>query len=81
MTELVLTIQCKLSPTVSQAEEIDDTLKAFADACNWINHTVPAIVRNSVELHHIVYRDVRAKFSLSANLAVRAINRKSVKQL
>jgi len=75
MAELVLTTGCKMAPTPDQVSEIEDTLKAFADACNWINQTVPAIVRNSVELHHIVYRDVRAKFGLSANLAVRAINR------
>lgn len=75
MTELVLTIQCKLSPTVSQAEEIDDTLKAFADACNWINQSTPAKLNNKVRIQGLVYQDVRAKFGLSANLAIRAINR------
>jgi putative transposase len=75
MTELVLTTGCKMAPTTDQISEIEDTLKAFANACNWINQTVPAIVRNSVELHHIVYRDVRSMFGLSANLTVRAINR------
>ncbi|MGV8117212.1 hypothetical protein [Methanothrix soehngenii] len=42
MTEQMLTVQCKLSPTDSQAEEMEDTLKAFADACNWINQNTPA---------------------------------------
>ena len=37
MTEQVLTINCKLESDGTQAEEIEDTLKAFADACNWIN--------------------------------------------
>jgi len=64
-----------MSPTDSQAEEIEDTLKAFADACNWINQTVPPKIVNHVRIHGIVYHDVRAKFGLSANLAVRAINR------
>lgn len=75
MTEQVLTINCKLSPTDSQVDEIDDTLKAFADACNWINQNVPLSVKNSVRIHGLVYHDVRTKFGLSANLAVRAIGR------
>lgn len=75
MTEQVLTVNCKLSPTDSQAEEIEDTLKAFADACNWINKNVDPRLKNSVAIHHHSYQDVRAKFGLSANLAIRAINR------
>jgi len=75
MTEQVLTINCKLSPTDSQAEEIDDTLKAFADACNWINQIVPLKIKNSVRIHGLVYQEVRTRFGLSANLAVRAIGR------
>ena len=75
MTEQVLTVQCKLSPTDSQAEEIDETLKAFADACNWINQNVPAKLRNKVRIQGIVYQDIRSKFGLSANLAIRSINR------
>lgn len=75
MTEQVLTINCKLSPTDSQAEEIDDTLKAFADACNWINQIVPMKIKNSVRIHGLVYHEVRTRFGLSANLAVRAIGR------
>lgn len=54
---------------------MEDTLKAFADACNWINQNTPANLRNKVRIQGIVYQDVRAKFGLSANLAIRAINR------
>lgn len=75
MTEQVLTVNCKLSPTDSQAEELKDTLKAFADACNWINQIVPLKIKNHVRIHDMVYQDVRTKFGLSSNLAVRAINR------
>jgi len=75
MTERVLTVQCKLSPTYSQAEEIEDTLKAFADACNWIDQNTPAKLTNKVRIQGLVYQDVRTKFGLSANLAIRAINR------
>jgi len=75
MTEQVLTVCCKLNPTDSQAEEIEDTLKAFANACNWINQTVPQKIKNNIRIHGIVYHDVRSKFGLSSNLAVRSINR------
>lgn len=75
MTEQVLTVRCKLNPTDSQAEEIEDTLKAFAGACNWINQNTPAKLRNKVLIQGVVYQDVRTKFGLSANLAIRAINR------
>ena len=75
MTEQVLTVQCQLSPTDSQAEEIDETLKAFADACNWINQSTPARLNNKVRIQGLVYQDVRTKFGLSANLTIRAINR------
>ena len=49
---------------------------AFADACNFIadvarrEHTT-----NKVKLQHVCYTDVRARFGLSANLAIRAIAR------
>ena len=75
MTEQVLTVNCKMMPTEAQAAEIDDTLKAFADACNWINQTVQPKIRNKVRIQGEVYYDVRTKFGLSANLVIRAINR------
>lgn len=75
MTEQVSTVQCKLNPTDPQAAEIEDTLKAFADACNWINQNTPAKLSNKVRIQGLVYQDVRAKFGLSANLAIRAIGR------
>jgi putative transposase len=75
MNEQVLTVKCKMSQTDAQAAEIEDTLKAFADACNWINENVDPRLRNSVVIHHQTYQDIRKRFGLSANLAVRAINR------
>jgi IS605 OrfB family transposase len=74
--ETVRTIACKLAPTPEQRAEIDATLVAFADACNFIadvarrQHT-----SNKVKIQHACYTDVRARFGLSANLAIRAIAR------
>ena len=74
--DTVRTIACKLTPTPEQRAEIDATLAAFADACNFIadvarrEHTT-----NKVKIQHACYTDVRAQFGLSANLAIRAIAR------
>ena len=74
--DTVRTIACKLTPTPEQRAELDATLVAFADACNVIaevarrEHTT-----NKVKVQHACYQDVRARFGLSANLAIRAIAR------
>ena len=74
--DTVRTIACKLAPTPEQRAELNATLVAFADACNFIaavarrEHTT-----NKVKLQHACYTDVRARFGLSANLAIRAIAR------
>ena len=71
----VLTIVCKINPTPLQVAKIDATLEAFADACNYINDTVDPKLTNNVRIQTLVYKQVREQFRLSANLAIRAINR------
>jgi len=75
MAECIFTAECKLAPTSEQIVEIEDTLKVFADACIWINNNVDAGIRGRVRIHHLTYKEVRAKFGLSANLVVTAITR------
>ncbi|MGL5872966.1 MAG: hypothetical protein ACRC2R_11470 [Xenococcaceae cyanobacterium] len=75
MEKLVLTIVCQLNPSPQQVSKIDATLKAFADACNYINEVVEPKIMNNVRIQTLVYESVREKFGLSANLAIRAINR------
>jgi IS605 OrfB family transposase len=71
----VLTVSCKLNPKPEQASKIDATLKAFADACTWINLSTPEKLTNKTNMQKLVYQDVRALFGLSANLTIRAIAR------
>lgn len=71
----LLTIVCKINPTSTQVTKIDATLKAFADACNYINDTLDPKLTNNVRIQTLVYKQVRKQFGLSANLAIRAINR------
>jgi IS605 OrfB family transposase len=75
MVKLILTIVCKLNPSHEQTSKIDATLNAFADACNYINEIVDPKIMNNLRIQTLVYGSVREKFGLSANLAIRAINR------
>ncbi|MBI3962941.1 MAG: IS200/IS605 family element transposase accessory protein TnpB [Deinococcus sp.] len=79
--ESVLTVKCKLQPTLSQVESLEQTVSAFARACNY----ALKVARETGEfrrfkLHRLVYRDLRAHYGLSANLAVQAIARVGQRQ-
>lgn len=71
----VLTIVCKLNPTVSQVTLIEATLKAFADGCNYANEQIKPQITSKTTIQNMVYQDLRSKFGLSANLAVRVCGR------
>ena len=70
-----LTIVCKLNPTPEQAQKLDQTLVAFADACNYVNETVNPKIKNKNRIQAETYKEIRSRFSLSANLAVRVCAR------
>ncbi|MGY2836965.1 RNA-guided endonuclease InsQ/TnpB family protein [Thermostichus sp. MS-CIW-41] len=65
----VLTISCKLKASQSQAAKLDATLEAFGQALNWVNQNTPEKVANAVKLQSLCYREIRAQFGLSSNLA------------
>ena len=74
--ESIRTISCKLQVDPHQAERIEATLQAFADACNFVAEWgCTHKVRFQYALHKGCYQAVRERFGLSANLAVRAIAR------
>lgn len=75
MVDQVLTVRCKLKPSDEQIEAIENTLKAFAEACTWINQNTDPKIRGKIRIQHMVYQDVREKFGLSSNLTIRAIAR------
>lgn len=81
----VLTVSCKLQVSPEQASKIDATLQAFSDACEYVNQEVPEKLTNELAMQSLIYQEVRAKFGLSAQLAIHAIrrvsgNRKTAKQ-
>ncbi|MBF2022279.1 MAG: IS200/IS605 family element transposase accessory protein TnpB [Hydrococcus sp. C42_A2020_068] len=79
-----LTLVCKLKPTPEQAPQIEAMLQAFADGCNFANESVNPKVTNKVTIQAQTYGQLRSRFGLSANQAVRvcarvAANRKTAK--
>lgn len=70
-----ITVACKLKVDDEVAKEIDDTLLAFSSACDWINKNTPPKLTNQTAMQSLVYKDVRTKFGLSANLAIQAVRR------
>ncbi len=77
MEKQVLTIVCKINPAPEQVAKIEATLLAFADACNYINAVVEPKITHNVTIQNQVYGEVRERFGLASNLAIRAINRVS----
>ena len=81
----VLTIVCQLNPSQKVVKKIDTTLEMFAGACNYANQEVKPSITSKTTIQSLVYQTIREKYSLSANLAVRACarvgaNRKTAKQ-
>lgn len=71
-----LTIIAKLDLSPQDKERLNYTLNIFTEACNAISEV--AFERrcfNRVALHHLTYRDIRERFGLHANLAIRARDR------
>jgi putative transposase len=74
--DTIHTVACKLVPTDKQRTELDATFVAFADACNFIADVARSLhSSNKVQVQHACYQNVRNRFGLSANLAIRAIAR------
>jgi putative transposase len=73
----VLTVSCKLQVTPEQSIKIDATLQAFADACIYVNQSVPPNLTNELAIQSLVYHEVRARFGLPAQLAIHALRRVS----
>jgi len=68
------TLQIKLLPNEQQKDALRETFIKFNQACNFVSKTAfERKLFNKVFLQRIVYKDIREKFCLSAQLAVRVI--------
>src|SRR5262245_25475929 len=69
-----LTLQLHLLPTDDHATALYKTLERFNAACTWLAQQAYALkLANKVELQHRFYADLRARFALSSQMAVRCI--------
>jgi putative transposase len=63
-------------PDKSQAEALLSTLRAANDACNFVSRAAQQEKSfRQFDLHHLCYRNVRLRFNLSAQVAVRVISK------
>lgn len=64
-------IQIKLLPTAEQAGCLEQTLRRFNAACNWVaERAFERKLANSYALHKLYYYEVREKFNLPADIAI-----------
>ncbi|RIH82489.1 transposase, IS605 OrfB family [Calidithermus terrae] len=72
----LLSVRCRLIPGASTAEKLSRTVNRFANACNYALQVARREnAWNKFALQRLVYRELRERFGLSANLAIRAIAR------
>ncbi|MCY0899767.1 MAG: transposase [Firmicutes bacterium] len=71
-----LTLTVKLQPNPAQTQSLLVTMERFNAACNAIAETAfREHTASHVRLHRLMYREVRERFGLSAQMAVRAIGK------
>ncbi len=58
----VTTVACKLQVDKNISSEIDETLLAFATACEWVNKNTPKDLTNKTKMQKLVYNQVREQF-------------------
>lgn len=69
-----LTVDIKLLPNTEQAQILTETLKLANRACNYISEKAwQAKTFRQFDLHKLCYADIRERFSLTAQMAVRCI--------
>ena len=79
--KLVKTVKCKLKVNQEQNDILKETLNRFACACNDIlKISLENKTTNKVKLQHLCYHQIKKRYNLPANLAIRAIARVSVKR-
>jgi putative transposase len=71
---MLKTLKLKLLPTRDQGAALLTTLERFNAACDWIASVAfERRLANKIALQKVVYYEVRERFGLSAQMAIRAI--------
>jgi len=70
------TVMVKLAPSEEQFQSLLHTMERFNEACNYVAQTAFDIqTANKFRLQKAVYRNVRKRFGLAAQLTIRAISK------
>ena len=71
-----LTLMVKLQPTLEQAAALLETMERFNAACNAVAEVAfREQTANKIRLQKLVYYDIRERFGLPAQMAVRVISK------
>ena len=69
-----LTLQTQLLPEPDHAAKLVATVERFNEAANWVAGIAFDLkTANKIDLQKVVYRDIRERFGLSSQMAVRCI--------
>ena len=69
-----LTLQIQLHPDKEQAAKMRQTIARFNEAATWLaGEAFKLQTANKIKLQQIYYDDLRSRFKLSAQMAVRCI--------
>lgn len=71
-----LAIKCKILPNKDQHQELFNVMKTFNMACDWVSEQAFTFKTfNKIKLHKLVYYEIKQRFNLSSQLAVRVIGK------
>ena len=71
-----LAVKCKILPNSTQHQELLNVMKTFNLACDWTSQKAfENKTFNKVNLHKIVYYEMKQRFNLSSQIAVRVIGK------
>jgi putative transposase len=71
-----LAIKVKLVPSQKQAKILLETIEAFNEACNFVSQIAfENRTASVVKIHRICYYEIRKKFNLSSQMAVRVVGK------
>jgi predicted transposase len=73
---MLVTTKIKLIPTDEQHRILKETMIRFNEACNYISQIAfEHKTHSQVKVHKLCYYDVKEKFGLSSQMAIRAIGK------
>jgi len=73
-----LTLKLKLQTSKEQEQQLLETMEVFNEACNYVSDIAWAEqTLGQINLHKLCYYDIREKFNLSSQMAIRVIGKVS----